>query len=383
MGKIFFSYIEPSKFSGQTAATLLIIDEMKKRGYICKTIKLYPLQRSVQNVIKRWFNLVSKQVRSVPYIFNLLFTKKPILHLTLGQGIMSFLRIAVWLGPVKLLRRDLKMISSLNGSTFMNWNRDEFKSRFFLYFLKGSEMVTVLGNRQKEKLISLGVADDRIRIIPNACELAPVSEAFTEKKQANDKITILHLSLLIESKGFPEYLEAAQLMAESNPDQKIEFVLCGPVSFTSYCTRFKTAAKKIKWIEEKIEKINSINKNVSARWIRGARGREKEELFRNAQIFVMPTTFPVEAQPLVLLEAMAGGCAIISSGVGEIQSILNSENSLIVDDTGPERIFKEIGNLMIDRVKRTNLALNGLSDIKGPLSLKSYAVTWEELLNEV
>jgi len=381
--KIFFSYIKPTKFSGQTAATILIIDSMRERGYECRTIKLYPLQRSIQNVVKRWFNLISKQVRSIPDIFNLLFTNKPVLHLTLGQGIMSFVRIAVWLVPVKMLRRDMKMISSLNGNTFMNWDRNEFKTKFFLYFIKGSESVTVLGKRQKEKLISFGIPGNQIRIIPNACELSPVSEAFTEKKHAKDKITVLHLSLLIESKGFPEYLEAAQLMAEANPDQKIDFILCGPVSFTSYCKIFKTVEEKTKWIEEKIQNINAISENVSARWISGARGKEKEVLFQDAQIFVMPTTFPVEAQPLVLLEAMAGGCAIISSRVGEIESILNSENSILIDDTGPESIFKEISKLMINRGKRKKLALNGLNDIKGPLSLESYTASWEDLLNKL
>lgn len=383
MKKIFFSYIEPTNFSGQTAATILIIDSMKERGYECRTIKLYPLQRSIQNVVTRWFNLMRKQVKSIPDIFDLLFTKKPVLHITLGQGIMSFVRIAVWLAPVKLLRHDMKMISSLNGNTFMNWDRNELKTKFFLYFLKNSESVSVLGNRQKEKLISFGIPDDQIRIIPNACELSPVSEAFTKRKHAKDKITVLHLSLLIESKGFPEYLEAAQLMAESNPDQEIDFVLCGPVSFTSYCKRFQTVEGKTKWIEEKIQNINAISENVRARWIRGARGKEKEALFRDAQIFVMPTTFPVEAQPLVLLEAMAGGCAIISSGVGEIKSILNSENSILIDDTGPGRIFDEVSNLIVNCGKRKKLALSGLNDIKGPLSLGSYTATWEDLLNQL
>lgn len=382
MKKIFFSYIEPTKFSGQTAATLLIIDAMKRRGYDCKTIKLYPLRRSEKNFVKRWFRLLSKQVRSVPDIFKLLFTRKPVLHLTLGQGMMSFIRIAVWLFPVMVLKPSLKIITSLNGNVFMKWDDDTFKTNFFLFFLKNSESVTVLGKRQKEKLITFGIPKNKIEIIPNASELQSVTESFLKKKQASEQITVLHLSLLIESKGFPEFLESARLIAETDPEKKVRFVLCGPVSFTSYCTRFKTADEKTKWIEEKVTQINSISENLTATWIRGARGEKKAKLFRDAQIFVMPTTFPVEAQPLVLLEAMAGGCAIISSRVGEIETILNSENAVLIDDTSPETIMREAVNLINCEEKRVSISLNGLSDIKGDLSLGEYENKWENLIEK-
>lgn len=383
MKKIFFSYVEPTKFSGQTAATLLIIDFLKERGYSCKTIKLYPLQRSIQSTARRWYNLLRKQIRTLPDILNLLFTKNPILHLTLGQGIMSFLRVAIWLFPVKVLRPGLKIISSLNGNVFMNWSKDDFKTRFFLLFLKNSSFVTVLGKKQKNKLVELGVEDERIRIVPNVSELFPVSKSFLKEKQYREEISILHLSLLIESKGFPEYLEAAQLLAEENPGRRIRFVLCGPVSFTSYCTRFKTAEEKTGWIEEKVKTINAINENLNVKWIRGARGKEKEQLFREAQIFVMPTTFPVEAQPLVLLEAMAGGCAIISTKVGEIESILNSKNAVLIDDTAPNTIAEKIRELIYNQDQRVELALEGLKDIEGPLSLENYGNSWEKMINEV
>lgn len=355
---------------------------MKRRGYDYKTIKLYPLRRSEKNIVKRWYRLLSKQVRSLPDIFNLLFTKKSVLHLTLGQGMMSFIRIAVWLFPVMVLKPSLKIITSLNGNVFMKWDEDTFKTKFFLFFIKNSESVTVLGKRQKEKLITFGIPKNKIEIIPNASELQSVSESVLKKKQASEQITVLHLSLLIESKGFPEFLESARLIAETDPEKKVRFVLCGPVSFTSYCTRFKTAEEKTKWIEEKITQINTTSKNLTATWIRGARGEKKAKLFREAQIFVMPTTFPVEAQPLVLLEAMAGGCAIISSRVGEIETILNSKNAVLIDDTSPETIMKEVVNLINCEEKRMSISLNGLSDIKGDLSLGEYENKWEKLIEK-
>jgi glycosyltransferase involved in cell wall biosynthesis len=57
---------------------------------------------------------------------------------------------------------------------------------------------------------------------------------------------------------------------------------------------------------------------IQLEWIRGARGAEKQALFEQAQIFVLPTQYPVEAQPLAVLEAMAHGCAIVTTDVGEL-----------------------------------------------------------------
>jgi glycosyltransferase involved in cell wall biosynthesis len=53
-------------------------------------------------------------------------------------------------------------------------------------------------------------------------------------------------------------------------------------------------------------------------------------LFREADLFVLPTRYAVEAQPLVLLEAMASGCAIITTSVGEIPTILDEASAVFL-----------------------------------------------------
>jgi len=384
MKKLFFSYIEPKNFSGQTAATKLIIDSMIKRGFDCRHIKLFPLQRSGRFIVFSWLKLAVKQLSMLPVLSVLLITKKPVLHLTLGQSYMSFLRVAIWLFPVFLFRPGLKLVTSLNGSSFMQWNREDKKARFFLIFLRRSEVVTVLGEKQKAKLLELGIPEEKLAIVPNTCELTAVSSDFIQKKHASPEVNLLHLSLLIESKGFPEYLDAVEKLAANGVGKKVHAVVCGPVSFTSYCTRFRSAKEKTDWIEQKVKGINAINGTIlKAEWIRGARGEAKEKLFRDAHIFVLPTTFPVEAQPLVLLEALSAGCAVISSKVGEIESVLNSENAVLIDDTSAETIEKEIEYLIHNPAKRELLAMNGLKSVKGPFSLEHYANTWEAIFKKL
>ena len=153
-----------------------------------------------------------------------------------------------------------------------------------------------------------------------------VSDSFIEKKHSdqNSPVHILHLSLLIESKGFPLYLEALEIIARRNLDRTIRAILCGPITFSPYCKQFTSVEDKRMWIERKVELINRISNGLlTVEWIPGATGKLKQKLFEDSHIFVFPSSFPVEAQPIVLLEALATGCSIITSAAGEIPTTLN------------------------------------------------------------
>jgi glycosyltransferase involved in cell wall biosynthesis len=142
-------------------------------------------------------------------------------------------------------------------------------------------------------------------------------------------LRVLHLSSLIATKGFPAYLEAlAELGARDSV--AIEAVLCGKVTASEFQDRFAHAAAAESWIEETVAGINRGGR-VRVRWVRGAVGREKEELFRQADVFVLPTRYAVEAQPIVLLEAMASGCAIVTTSIGEIPTILDDESAIFLE----------------------------------------------------
>lgn len=379
--KIFFSYIKPPFFSGQSTATELIIQYLEERGWECQLLPIYPLQRSIDNPIKRWYRLFANQLKLIPRLSKVVGTRRPVIHISLGQSWMSFVRIGIWFFPLLLLKPKTTLILSLHGSTFMNWGNSEPITKFFLLFLRRAELVSILGKKQKEKLSTLGIS--KTKIIFNTSELNAVNVEYVLNKHQEKTINVLHLSLLVESKGFPEYLEAIHLLAQKRLSYKINAIICGPLAFTEYCHRFKSSKEKKQWVEDKIRAIQSLeNKNLTIQWIPGAKGEEKEKLFRDAHIFVMPTSFPVEAQPLVLLEALSSGSTIISTRVGEIESVLDDKSAILIDDKLPETIFSNIEVLATDPQKRIKLSLAGLDRINGPLSLRHYIDTWESIFEK-
>lgn len=380
--QVFFAYIKPPNFSGQSASTDLIIQELRKRNWQCNVLPLYPLQRSIDNPIIRWYRFLRGQLLILPKLFGVATARKPVIHISLGQSFMSFTRIAIWLIPILMIRPKCVVIIALNGSTFMGWEKNQLITKYFLLFLKKARVISVLGNRQKNKLKQLGLAESKIQIIHNTSELDTVDLSFLNKKHEENEVNILHLSLLIESKGFPEYLEAALLLANQKFDKKVNVILCGPIAFTSFCSRFTSTEEKINWINTKIQEIRLVeNVNFDIKWIKGAKGIQKEKLFNAAHIFVLPTTFPVEAQPLVLLEALSSGVSIITTKVGEIESILDDQTAVLIDKVSSEIIKDEILQLIIDTKKRTHLARNGILLINDKLSLEHYINTWENVFS--
>lgn len=383
---IFFSYTKPENYSGQTAATELLLNTFSERGFHCVPIILYPPGKNSKNSFSRYFKMATQQISSLPSLLKLIFYREPILHVNLGQSYWSFIRVAIWFFPIKLINRGIKVVTSLHGNIFMLWKPSDKLSRFLLKFLNSSMIVTVLGDNQKRKLIQLGLAAQKIRVIPNSCDINVVSDSFIVEKHKcdNSVINLLHLSLLLESKGFPLYLESLEILAKKDIPRPIKAILCGPITSSPYCSRFKNGEEKRNWIEKKIELINrTSNGKLIVQWIPGASGSIKQNLFKEAHIFILPTQFPVEAQPIVLLEALSSGCGIITSTVGEILSTLNTECAVFIKEFEAQVIADEINKLISNQQDRMAMAINGAKLVRGPLSLESHIAKWEEIFNEI
>ena len=381
---VLFVYPSTQPYSGQTAATLLAINELSKTGWNCETVIFVGLDRSNANFIKywrfikgtfcSWFLLILCVARrSSPICFN---------H---PQSLVSFFRMGL---PHLLFRRLLparRFVSSVHGNEFMNWPKRSFKMKFYLRILNASDIITVLGNKQLKYLSELGVSSDKLIVLPNCCDAPPLDIKSVKTKHTSliknelAPFVLLHLSLLIESKGFVKFLTSSAQFASNHSDRPIKVVLCGPLVHTSNHERFNNSTDKASWIDKQISSLNSLP-NVTAEWIPGAIGAEKARLFTEAHCFVMPTRYPVEVQPLVLLEAMAAGCCIIASDQGEIPSTIKDGTGLCLKDISTEALSNAIGVVATDHKFRLESALAARDLSSGMYSRSSYRKNWSKLL---
>ena len=140
-----------------------------------------------------------------------------------------------------------------------------------------------------------------------------------EERQAESpegaSIVIGHLSNLSLEKGAGVFLDLfEQLVAE---DVAVRGIVGGPSTERALEARLKHLC------EVYSERLT---------WLGPVYDLEKDRFYDMIDIFVFPTMYANEAQPLVLFEAVAAGCAILATGAGCISSDFAGADGLILAD---------------------------------------------------
>jgi len=369
MRKVLFIYPDPPGFSGQRAASEQIVRLLANEGFQFQEVKIPGFPR-VRAGLGEKLGYFGKLLGLYPRVAVESARAVDIVYVNLTQSKASLFREWFLISLLRFLGCNAPLVMSLHGSVFMDWQPHERIARLFAKLLNQARVVTVLGPRQQAHLVKLGVEPHRVRVVPNTCEVTPLEEpAVREKHARGGPREVLHLSTLMEPKGYAEFVEAAP-MVSSTP---VRAVVCGLLTSSAYDKRFSSLEDAENWLaaqagEGKLE------------WVRGAKGTAKQRLFEDAQIFVFPSWYPVEAQPLVLLEAMAAGCAVVTTRIGEIEYMLDAESALFVDDTQPATLAEAMSKLAQDDELRTRLSMNGRQRYLDQFSPRAYREHWIEIL---
>ncbi len=377
---VHFSYLDPKGFSGQRAATELVINGLSRRGWSCWRLPQPVLDRSDNARFARAAYFIG-MLRAWLRGGRLLISQGDWLCINLPQTRAGMLRDAINLCLARLGVGRNRIVISLHGSLFMHWNERSFEARLFCRLLAQAGTVTVLGNRQRERLLQLGVKKECVHVVVNSCDLPLLSSSSVKQKhgiRVRAVVKVLYLSSLIDTKGFPEYLEALHILSGSDGPQ-VEAVLCGQLFNAEQCERFANSAAAEVWIEKMLADINR-SRHVRVRWVKGAMGAAKIALFQEADIFVLPTRYAVEAQPLVLLEAMASGCAIVTTDIGEITTVLDRQCAVLLRESTGAEVANALRPLLENSDACAQLALAAYARFTDRYAVDRHLDAWEQLL---
>ena len=128
---VWFIYALSRSFSGQWAATELIIENLIKKGWHCRRITLPTLDRAISNSLLRYYGFLSELLCSWLKFSSLLFVNTPVIYVNLGQSMASFLRMWLPYMFVCRIRSDKKIVISLHGNVFMTWKPEQIETKFF------------------------------------------------------------------------------------------------------------------------------------------------------------------------------------------------------------------------------------------------------------
>ncbi len=387
MNRISFFYGSGSGFSGQRFALELLIKGLRQRGWHVQIVNTPLLNRVAEH------SGAGIYASRLGLALHLLIAWMKGLRLAFGPGIMivglgqtkfALIRDGFPLLFKRIFVRSGRAIIALNGNLLMHWDYHSLEAKFLRSLAQAAGYITVVGPNQKTQLIALGIPAEKVAVIDNTCLLSSITTQECKDKQTltdQQPLNILYLSSLIESKGYPEFVETIGKLA-TRASFPVEATLCGKITLAEADSQFITFKVARDWIEERIAQINKSS-FVRLHWINGATGAAKEKLFREAHIFILPSQYKIEAQPIAILEALSSGCAVITTKVGEIPTTVSDQTALLLDIVTPETIAEAILNLQHNPDKRQQLALDGLKLYEKRFAYSNHIDRWEKLLCEM
>lgn len=312
---------------------LIIGPGRKTKGGITSVIKEYEKSEIWENWNCRWIetyidrNFLWKgyyfMFGLVKFLLNLSGAK--IIHIHLSEPTSAF-RKSIFLKIAILFRKPAIIHIHASAETTILSTR---KGLYFKLFKKASAIV-VLSKYWKPHIENIINQSFKIHVIYNPCPT--ISNAVNIKKQN----IILFAGNINKRKGYQDLIRAFKIISERHEKWKLVFAGNGEIEDG------KSLAKELRIARQVVFKG----------WVTG---KEKEELFRKASLFCLPSY--VEGLPMAVLDAWAYGLPVITTPVGGLPDVLlHGGNAMVFEPGDIIMLAKHIDALILNIDLRRKLS---------------------------
>ena len=252
-----------------------------------------------------------------------------IVYITPGQTFFGLLKYMLFIVTSKILRKEL--IIHIHG----NYVGSEYnflkgiKKKLFKWLLSQTSKGIVLSESLSGNM-SPFVHKSKIFVLYNFVE----GFLFSDKKTIDRKLTqskpkIIFLSNLMEEKGIFDLLEALRILEEKGFEYEAK--IAGNLD-TTHENKLQAYIKTLK----------------KTKYVGVVSGKNKKDLLLWSNIFILPTFYKMEGQPISILEAMATGNIVLTTRHAGIPDIFQNEtNGYYVEKNNSNSIVEIIQSLDI------------------------------------
>ena len=165
--------------------------------------------------------------------------------------------------------------------------------------------------------------DEKVR-----CTDVEVENKITERRSR--PLRVLYLSNMIETKGYRDVAKAVeQFNTNGGGEATVDFVGDWPSPQAQH--RFEEEVEEFAYADE----IHIHGRVTNRSRIR--------QMMLDADVFVLPTYYPNEAQPIAIIEAMNAGTPVIATRHASIpEYVFDDENGYLVDKKSPTQIERSL-----------------------------------------
>jgi len=258
-------------------------------------------------------NILNFIIYFVGMFFRKEFYKTKKFHISVTSN-FGFYEKAFLYFCLKIFRK--KVLFHIHGGGFYDfYTRSRFKV-FIKNILNNVDLLIVLSNSWKDIFQNKIRVTTQIEVLHNTIDF---KEALENNKHSIEN-TFLFIGNLVKEKGLLDLLKVIEDNEVWLKENKCKFIICGKGD-----------------LEQTI--IESHSELITFKGL--VAGKIKDEIFYKSKYLILPSY--IEGLPYVILEGMNYGLYVISTKVGAIPEIINSEKKGLLFEAGrKEELFKTI-----------------------------------------
>ena len=343
MSRVIFIGNYPPPISGQSIAFKTLIDGYSikfKDFFVINTIE----KAGKRGVIHRTIDYIGVTLRLLYLLF---FKKVDTVYHIVSSHKNGFIRDFVIINISYFFKKKI-VLHSHNGNynQFYDSCSDSFKRTIFKTVNKAHTII-ILSKKLRNTFYFIK-EDNKFSYVNNGL---PIDRPKILNKGKDTVFSILYLSNLIESKGYLDIIKAAILMKEMKILSKFHFHFAGNFMLNPSQDKSYKSINEASQLFLSLIKENNLSDFVTYHGV--VQGEKKDSLLSNADVFLLPTYYNVEAQPITIIEAIAYGCAVFSTNYRGIpEMLIDGYNGQYIDQNSPSDIAEKLKDLNRDQIRK-------------------------------
>lgn len=324
----------PQPITGASLAFKMLCDGFRGMGIPFSIVDISP--RSEQRRVGSFSVIRLLELVKPLILFMSKVLKCKNVYIILGLSTYGFLRDSVFIMISMMLKKRVvvHIHSGGYGQFYLNSSR-VIQAAIRIMFTHVDNII-VLGHSLKNQLSFSRGNQEKIVIVKNGLPIEGIGDISRKRKYSGGgKINLLFLSNMIPSKGYLDLLEACRILVYER-QIRIHCSFCG--LFMSHAMGGIPKTKENLEIDFR-EKIESFQLKNYVNFEGVVYGEDKKTVLMNADVFILPTLYAWEGQPLSIIEAMAYGLPVISTKFrGIIEQVDDGQTGFLVDGKSPQQI---------------------------------------------
>lgn len=305
----------PPPITGEGVVNLKVKDVLFNNGHMVEVIDSSLISNASDVGSFRFIKLF--KLLKIYFVFLLRVFGCSVVYITPGQTFFGVLRTFPIIVFSTMLNK--KVILHWHGYGLLCFLKKYSSLGFFIF---NSRVVNILLTEDiKMKISSYGMDVTRSYVLKNYHDYSDYPSVINERT----KLKVLYLGSLMPEKGVLEFIQASKQLPE------LEFIVCGDGDAE---------------IRSELIRISNELDNLSYEGV--VSGDDKISVLKDADVFVLQSSYATEGVPLSVLEAMAFSNALIVTKHNGIPEVV-PDNAIFVEKSSIKDLVKNLSILSRDR----------------------------------